>query len=261
MSTGVLSNFAELELIDHLFKVGSYTAPSLYLAYSTADPGETGGTISEPAGNNYSRTQYTGGWSTASSRASSNSAAITCATSSGSQGTITHWAFFDAASSGNMIMYGALDSSVSITSGRALRIAAGDLDISWAAGGLSDYAANELLDHLLGVGAYTPPTNIYVGLSTADPTDDGSGIAENSDGYARVNNNTWDTASSGATANTNEIAFSAATGTWTEVTHFFASDASSSGNMLCYAALDTARTVASGEVARFAAGDFDFTMN
>jgi hypothetical protein len=36
---------------------------------------------------------------------------------------------------------------------------------------------NEILDHLFGKGSYTPPT-IYVALSTADPTDAGTGIAQ-----------------------------------------------------------------------------------
>ena len=52
-------------------------------------------------------------------------------------------------------------------------------------GGFSDYWENKILDHIFGKGSYTPPT-IYVGLSTADPTDDGSGLAEPSgNGYAR----------------------------------------------------------------------------
>jgi len=37
--------------------------------------------------------------------------------------------------------------------------------------GFSRYAQRELLDHLLKVGAYTPPTNIYVALFNAGPTE------------------------------------------------------------------------------------------
>jgi len=44
-------------------------------------------------------------------------------------------------------------------------------------GGFSNYWENKILDHIFGKGSYAPPT-IYVGLSTADPTDDGSGLAE-----------------------------------------------------------------------------------
>ena len=53
-------------------------------------------------------------------------------------------------------------------------------------GSFADYWENEILDHLFGKGSYTPPT-IYVGLSTADPVDDASGLAEPSgNSYARI---------------------------------------------------------------------------
>ena len=53
-------------------------------------------------------------------------------------------------------------------------------------GSIADYLENELSDHVMGVGAYTPPATVYLGLSTADPTDDASGLAEPSgNGYAR----------------------------------------------------------------------------
>lgn len=52
-------------------------------------------------------------------------------------------------------------------------------------GSLSDYSENELLDHLCNA-AYTPPATVYLGFSTADPTDDASGIAEPAGGnYGR----------------------------------------------------------------------------
>ena len=80
-------------------------------------------------------------------------------------------------------------------------------------GSLSDYAEGKLLDHVLKVAAFTVPTNIYIALSTADPLDDGSGLTEPSGGaYARVLCNTWDTAASRKTANTNQANFPAATG-------------------------------------------------
>jgi hypothetical protein len=54
-------------------------------------------------------------------------------------------------------------------------------------GSFSNYLENELLDHVFGAAAYSAPATLYVGLSTADPTDDDSGLAEPSgNGYARV---------------------------------------------------------------------------
>ena len=43
--------------------------------------------------------------------------------------------------------------------------------------GFSDYWENEILDHIFDKDGLTPPT-MFVGLSTADPTDDGTGLAE-----------------------------------------------------------------------------------
>ncbi len=39
-------------------------------------------------------------------------------------------------------------------------------------GSLSDYAENELLDHLFNA-AYSPVATVYLALCTADPTDAG----------------------------------------------------------------------------------------
>lgn len=48
------------------------------------------------------------------------------------------------------------------------------------------YLENALLNHAVNKSAYTPPTTVYVGLSTADPGDDGTGLAEPAgNGYAR----------------------------------------------------------------------------
>ena len=87
-------------------------------------------------------------------------------------------------------------------------------------GSISNYLENELLDHILGTGAYTKPT-VYVGLSTADPTDDASGNAEPSgNAYARVAHSAWDAATSRATENTGTCTFPQATGSWGTITHW-----------------------------------------
>lgn len=127
----------------------------------------------------------------------------------------------------------------------------------------SDYLELELLDHVLGNSAYSAPATVYVGLSTADPTDSGSGIAEPSNGYARVavtNNSTnWPAAASGAKANGTEIQFPEASGSWGTVTHWFISDASSSGNMLYHGSLSVSRSVIAGDAPRFDVGELDIT--
>ena len=126
----------------------------------------------------------------------------------------------------------------------------------------SDYLENELLDHLMGKGEYTPPT-VYVALSTADPTDDASGLSEPSDGYARVETEAadWNAASSGSIDNANDISFPEASGSWGTITHVALYDAATNGNMLGYSALDSSQAVASGEILKFAAGDLAISLD
>lgn len=130
-------------------------------------------------------------------------------------------------------------------------------------GSFADYWENEILDHLFGKGSYTPPT-IYVGLSTADPTDDASGLAEPSgNSYARVATAgaDWNVASGGAIANANDVTFPEATGSWGTITHFAIFDAASAGNMLAHGALNVSKSISSGDTAKFAAGDLDVTLD
>jgi len=131
-------------------------------------------------------------------------------------------------------------------------------------GSFGNYLENELLDHVFMKGDYTSPTNIFVALSTADPTDDASGLAEPSGGsYARVSTSgsDWDTAASGALDNANAITFPTATASWGTITHFALYDASSGGNMLAHGALSASKVVGNGDTAEFAAGDLDVTLD
>lgn len=130
-------------------------------------------------------------------------------------------------------------------------------------GSFSDHWENEILDHIFGKGSYTPPT-IYVGLSTADPGDDGTGLSEPSgNGYARVQTaaSDWNSASGGSLDNADVIEFSEATGNWGTVTHFALFDAASSGNLLAHGSLSQSKSIAGGDTARFAAGDLDVSMD
>jgi len=130
-------------------------------------------------------------------------------------------------------------------------------------GGFADYWENEILDHIFGKGSYTPPT-IYVGLSTAEPTDDASGLAEPSgNAYARVATAgaDWNVASGGAIANANAITFPEATGNWGTLTHFALFDAASAGNMLAHGALNVSKVISSGDTAKFAAGYLNATLD
>lgn len=130
------------------------------------------------------------------------------------------------------------------------------------AGSFSDYLEDKILDHIVGKTSFTMPT-AYVAASTADPTDDASGIAEPSgDGYARVTTSgaTWNASSGGATSNAAAISFPTATGDWGTITHFALYDAATNGNMLAHGDLDTEQAISTNQILRFAAGDLDITL-
>lgn len=133
-------------------------------------------------------------------------------------------------------------------------------------GSFGNYLENELLDHVWGDAAYTAPATLYLALSTADPTDDGSGIAEPSGGsYARLgvaNNLTnWPAAAAGAKANGVEFNFVTATASWGVITHMAIFDAVTGGNMLAHGALTTSKTIDNGDTVRFPIGDIDITLD
>jgi hypothetical protein len=259
---GSLSNYAENKWLDHILKTTSFTVPTnLYVALSTADPGESGSGLAEPSGNGYARTLMNS-WATAASRATSNSGAVTFPAATGSWGTITHYAIFDASTAGNMIGYGSLTTPNAVVNGNVVVFAIGEIDVTVNSGGFSTYLANKMLDHTFKVASYTVPTNIYCGLSTANPGDSASGLAEPSgNAYARTVKNAWDTAASGASQNSSAITFPTATGSWGTITHAALFDASTAGNMLMYGALGTSQSVVNGNVVEFDTGALDVTLD
>lgn len=131
----------------------------------------------------------------------------------------------------------------------------------------SDFLENELLDQVFGGQAYSAPANVFVGLSTTAPADDGSNITEppGANGYARVQVTNdlvnWPAAAGGAKANGTVIQFATATGALGTVTHFFIADALTGGNILGAGALTTPKTIDNGDTASFAAGDLQITLD
>jgi len=130
-------------------------------------------------------------------------------------------------------------------------------------GGFSDYWEDKILNYIFGKASYTPPT-IYVGLSKANPLDDGSGLAEPAgNGYARVATSpgTWKVASGGNIDNANIITFPEATNSWGTITHFALFDAPTSGNMLAHGPLSQSKAVNVGDTAKFAVGALDVWLD
>lgn len=265
---GSISNYLEDELLDHIFNAAYTPVSTVYLALSTADPTDDGSGMAEPSGNGYARKAIT--FSAASSRQIDQNADVNFDQASGSWGTITHWAIFDALTSGNMLAHGALSTSKQVVSGNTPSVASGEVTISVSAGEVSDYLANKLLDFAFRNQAFSAP-DTYIALATADisDSDTGSTITEVSgNGYARKQTNpnggsspTWDLSASGLVDNTHDITFAAPTGSWGLVTAAAIIDAVSAGNLLFYENTITEQTPGSGDTVKFAAGDLDVSLS
>ena len=122
----------------------------------------------------------------------------------------------------------------------------------------SDYAENEMLDHMLGTGAFAAPANVFLSLWTSDPTDDGSGNELSGSGYVRKDIN-FGAASSGVATSSGVVTFDTASGSWGTVTHIGIHDAVSSGNLLFHGVLSASKTIASGDVMQIANGAITIT--
>jgi hypothetical protein len=126
----------------------------------------------------------------------------------------------------------------------------------------SDYTENLVLTYLFTNGSVTRPTAWYVGLFTAAPSDTGGGTEVSGNGYVRKATGTITVSGTGTTAtNSAAIEFAAASGgNWGTVTHAAIFDAETSGNMLAWAQLTTARTINDGDVFRVPASSLTVTL-
>jgi hypothetical protein len=124
---------------------------------------------------------------------------------------------------------------------------------------LSDWSENAALDWLMGGSAPTRPTNRYVALFTAAPSDAGGGTEVSGSGYARQAI-TCGAASGGATSNDAAITFTAAGGAFGTVTHIGIFSAITAGNLLWHGAMTASKTVADADSLTFNIGTLNFTL-
>lgn len=125
---------------------------------------------------------------------------------------------------------------------------------------MSNYLENEILDHILGTGSWTMPTNVYLALFTADP---GEAVASPSgevvsSGYARQAC-AFGAAASGVASNSAIETFGPATFDWGTITHWALYDAVVDGNRLLYGALTSSRVISAGDSLVFAAAALAIT--
>ena len=128
--------------------------------------------------------------------------------------------------------------------------------------GLTNYGEDLVLDWLFTAGAATRPTAWYVSLYTVAPTESTGGTEVTGGSYARVSTAFTVSGTAPTTAsNTAAVEFAEASATWGTVVAAGIMDASTGGNLIAFASLTTSKTISTGDVLRFNAGEIDITLD
>lgn len=135
MATGTsMTSYLADALLNEVLRGTNYTPPTtVYLALFTSAPGESGGGT-EVSGGSYARQAISFSAPADNSpngRKCNLSSTITFPTATADWGVITHVAIFDSPTGGNMLLYGALDSSKTVNATDTLSIPAANLTVAF----------------------------------------------------------------------------------------------------------------------------------
>lgn len=128
-----LTDAYENEVLDGLTGVTALTTPAtVYLALFTASPTDTGSVTNELSGGGYARKSLSGLFSASTGGSSSNTSAIDFAVATADWTAVTHMGIMESgtATTDDMMVWMALDSSVTITDTNTFSVAVGDLTIT-----------------------------------------------------------------------------------------------------------------------------------
>jgi hypothetical protein len=122
------SDYLENAVLNAVFNNTSLAVTTPYVGLYTAAPTDAGGGT-EVTGGSYARVSASFG--AAASGAIANDVAVTFPSPTANWGTVTHFGIFDASSAGNLLYWGALDTSRNILNGdNAPSFAIGALDVT-----------------------------------------------------------------------------------------------------------------------------------
>ena len=125
-----MSNYLENKVLDYVLRDQADWAPTaVYLALHTADPTDAG-SGAECSGGSYARPAITFNAAHATAGTIDNSSAEEFTNMPAC--TVTHIGILDAASSGNLLFYGAVTASKAVGAGDTISLSAGSLDITLA---------------------------------------------------------------------------------------------------------------------------------
>jgi hypothetical protein len=124
---------------------------------------------------------------------------------------------------------------------------------------MSNFLENALINATLRNTSYTSPATIYVALYTSDPTDANTGTEVSGGSYARTSV-TFAAPSNGVSLSNADCTFPQATGNWGTIGWIGLMDALTSGNLLYHTALDTSKTIQSGDIFKIASGSLSVQL-
>jgi hypothetical protein len=124
---------------------------------------------------------------------------------------------------------------------------------------MSNFLEDALINATLRNTTYTSVATVYVSLWTSDPTDAGSGTEVSGGSYARTAV-TFAAPSNGVTTNDADVTFPTATASWGTVGWIGINDALTTGNLLYHTALDTSKTIDSGDIFKISTGNLSVTL-
>ncbi len=136
---------------------------------------------------------------------------------------------------------------------------------------LSNYAEDQLLDHLLGKGTrdFPSPTTLVVALFTAitgteSPTDEPTFTEVSGNAYARTAV-TFSATSNGSAKNSADVTFPTCNGgNWGTVTHigvYDSVDNTGTNNLLLYGALTVSKNIQDGDTFEIKANNLTVTLD
>ncbi len=119
------------------------------------------------------------------------------------------------------------------------------------------YFKNCIMGNLFRTATGTAlPTNYYIGLSSTQPTANGTGVTEpstNNTGYARVRLSSLTAPTNGVIKNASAISFPESTADWfppsSPALYYVIYDAQSGGNLLMYNQLTASRIIETNTIA------------
>lgn len=246
------SNYLESKIANWLKGTAFGTAPSIvYVALFNGSPTDTGSGGTELTV--VSRVAIT--LSPASAGATANSAQVDFGTASGTA-TANFFGIFDANTSGNLLMYGAVSPSKTINASDPVTIEIGGLTLS-ATGSFSTYTKNLVLNWIRGT-AISTLSAIYQALFNGDPESGGTEVTTTVRVAGRVAI-TLGTITDGVVSNSADTDFGNANA-GTTVSYLAVYNASTSGNLLAKSLVSPSKTINAADPVLIPSGDNDFTI-